>query len=137
MSPYEPWPSILICDSWKYWAKVYLFVSFWEEHNSIGTTNFSFLYELPKSYVQWHICPGSLIIGSLEQILQREGVRGMYRGLSPTVLALLPNWAVSSFASNHFRITKFCLFFISSYNTTIVVFCLGGKYTQVLENCNC
>lgn len=37
---------------------------------------------------------GSLIIGSLEQIFQREGVRGMYRGLSPTVLALLPNWAV-------------------------------------------
>ncbi|ONK63280.1 uncharacterized protein A4U43_C07F13340 [Asparagus officinalis] len=37
---------------------------------------------------------GSLIIGSLEQIVQKEGVRGMYRGLSPTVLALLPNWAV-------------------------------------------
>ncbi|KAM0947618.1 putative mitochondrial carrier protein [Dioscorea sansibarensis] len=37
---------------------------------------------------------GSLIVGSLEQIVQREGVRGMYRGLSPTVLALLPNWAV-------------------------------------------
>ncbi|XP_072960899.1 nicotinamide adenine dinucleotide transporter 1, chloroplastic-like isoform X1 [Typha angustifolia] len=37
---------------------------------------------------------GSLIVGSLEQIFQKEGVRGMYRGLSPTVLALLPNWAV-------------------------------------------
>ncbi|XP_017237070.1 nicotinamide adenine dinucleotide transporter 1, chloroplastic isoform X2 [Daucus carota subsp. sativus] len=37
---------------------------------------------------------GSLIVGSLEQIFQREGIRGMYRGLSPTVLALLPNWAV-------------------------------------------
>lgn len=37
---------------------------------------------------------GSLILGSLEQIFQREGLRGMYRGLSPTVLALLPNWAV-------------------------------------------
>ena len=39
---------------------------------------------------------GSLIVGSLEQIFQKEGLRGMYRGLSPTVLALLPNWAVSS-----------------------------------------
>ncbi|KAG8085285.1 hypothetical protein GUJ93_ZPchr0010g8109 [Zizania palustris] len=37
---------------------------------------------------------GSVIIGSLQQIVQREGFRGMYRGLSPTVLALLPNWAV-------------------------------------------
>ncbi|KAF7154316.1 hypothetical protein RHSIM_Rhsim01G0287900 [Rhododendron simsii] len=37
---------------------------------------------------------GSVIVGSLAQIFQREGVRGMYRGLSPTVLALLPNWAV-------------------------------------------
>ncbi|WMV47666.1 hypothetical protein MTR67_041051 [Solanum verrucosum] len=38
---------------------------------------------------------GSLIVGNLEHIFQKEGLRGMYRGLSPTVLALLPNWAVS------------------------------------------
>lgn len=37
---------------------------------------------------------GCVIAGSLEQILQKEGLRGMYRGLSPTVLALLPTWAV-------------------------------------------
>lgn len=37
---------------------------------------------------------GSLIVGSLQQIFRKEGIRGMYRGLSPTVLALLPNWAV-------------------------------------------
>lgn len=37
---------------------------------------------------------GSVIVGSLEHIFQKEGVRGMYRGLSPTVLALLSNWAV-------------------------------------------
>ncbi|XWS46600.1 hypothetical protein CRYUN_Cryun14cG0082300 [Craigia yunnanensis] len=36
----------------------------------------------------------SLIVGSLEQIFQKEGLRGMYRGLAPTALALLPNWAV-------------------------------------------
>ncbi|KAL4558923.1 hypothetical protein LXL04_037128 [Taraxacum kok-saghyz] len=37
---------------------------------------------------------GSLIIGSLQQIVRKDGFRGMYRGLSPTILALLPNWAV-------------------------------------------
>lgn len=40
-------------------------------------------------------CTGSLIVGSLKQIVHKDGLRGMYRGLSPTVLALLPNWAVS------------------------------------------
>ncbi|PIN24164.1 Mitochondrial FAD carrier protein [Handroanthus impetiginosus] len=37
---------------------------------------------------------GSVILSSLEQIFQKEGFRGLYRGLAPTVLALLPNWAV-------------------------------------------
>ncbi|XP_044490275.1 nicotinamide adenine dinucleotide transporter 2, mitochondrial-like isoform X2 [Mangifera indica] len=37
---------------------------------------------------------GSVIIASLQHILKNEGFRGMYRGLSPTILALLPNWAV-------------------------------------------
>ncbi|CAL5208872.1 unnamed protein product [Lathyrus oleraceus] len=37
---------------------------------------------------------GSLIVGSLEQIYHKEGLRGLYRGLSPTVMVLLPNWAV-------------------------------------------
>uniref|UniRef100_A0A1D1Z142 Mitochondrial substrate carrier family protein W n=1 Tax=Anthurium amnicola TaxID=1678845 RepID=A0A1D1Z142_9ARAE len=36
----------------------------------------------------------SLIISNLQQIIKNEGFRGMYRGLSPTILALLPNWAV-------------------------------------------
>ncbi|KMT05926.1 hypothetical protein BVRB_7g165060 [Beta vulgaris subsp. vulgaris] len=37
---------------------------------------------------------GGVIVSSLNQIFHKEGLRGMYRGLSPTVLALLPNWAV-------------------------------------------
>lgn len=37
---------------------------------------------------------GSVLVSSLEQIFYKEGLRGMYRGLSPTILALLPNWAV-------------------------------------------
>ena len=34
---------------------------------------------------------GSVIITSLENIIRTEGLKGMYRGLLPTILALLPN----------------------------------------------
>ncbi|XP_010922196.1 nicotinamide adenine dinucleotide transporter 2, mitochondrial isoform X4 [Elaeis guineensis] len=36
----------------------------------------------------------SVIISSLEQIIKNEGIKGLYRGLSPTIAALLPTWAV-------------------------------------------
>ncbi|KAK7275287.1 hypothetical protein RIF29_16399 [Crotalaria pallida] len=51
-----------------------------------------------KTRLQVHGLPpahkGSVIITSLQNIFKTEGFRGMYRGLSPTILALLPNWAV-------------------------------------------
>lgn len=28
--------------------------------------------------------------------MKQEGVKGLYRGLTPTLMALLPNWAVSN-----------------------------------------
>ncbi|KDP29452.1 hypothetical protein JCGZ_18373 [Jatropha curcas] len=37
---------------------------------------------------------GSVIITSLQNIIRTEGFKGLYRGLSPTIIALLPNWAV-------------------------------------------
>ncbi|KAE8709335.1 Nicotinamide adenine dinucleotide transporter 2 [Hibiscus syriacus] len=37
---------------------------------------------------------GSVIITSLQNIIRNEGLKGLYRGLSPTIIALLPNWAV-------------------------------------------
>ena len=34
------------------------------------------------------------ISGSLATVVREEGARGLYRGLGPTLMALLPNWAV-------------------------------------------
>lgn len=34
------------------------------------------------------------ITGCLTQIAKNEGLKGLYRGLTPTLMALLPNWAV-------------------------------------------
>ncbi|KAL0541927.1 hypothetical protein IC582_022008 [Cucumis melo] len=55
-----------------------------------------------KTRLQVHGLPsgqrgGSIIVTSLQGIMRSEGFRGLYRGLSPTIVALLPNWAISDF----------------------------------------
>lgn len=35
-----------------------------------------------------------MFAGSLKNIFKNEGMKGLYRGLTPTLFALLPNWAV-------------------------------------------
>ncbi|GJN20394.1 hypothetical protein PR202_gb07768 [Eleusine coracana subsp. coracana] len=37
---------------------------------------------------------GRVIISGFQQILKSEGFPGLYRGLSPTIVALVPTWAV-------------------------------------------
>ena len=37
---------------------------------------------------------GGSVYACTSSLLRTEGIRGLYRGLQPTVLALLPNWAV-------------------------------------------
>ncbi|XAR72322.1 hypothetical protein NMG60_11018920 [Bertholletia excelsa] len=46
---------------------------------------------------------GSVIVTSLQNIIRTEGFKGMYRGLSPTLLALLPNWAVYFSVYSHLK----------------------------------
>ncbi|XP_065040194.1 nicotinamide adenine dinucleotide transporter 2, mitochondrial-like isoform X2 [Musa acuminata AAA Group] len=43
----------------------------------------------------------NIIVSSLKQILRNEGISGLYRGLTPTVTALLPNWAWIRVMSYH------------------------------------
>ncbi|GAB2280038.1 Nicotinamide adenine dinucleotide transporter 2, mitochondrial [Dionaea muscipula] len=50
------------------------------------------VHALPDAAYSGH--KGSIIVTSLQNIIRKEGFRGLYRGLSPTILALLPNWAV-------------------------------------------
>ena len=58
---------------------------------------------------------GSVIVASLQQIFHKEGLRGMYRGLAPTVLALLPNWAVSPCSPYQCSVCNFaCIMFLIS-----------------------
>ncbi|XP_028120759.1 nicotinamide adenine dinucleotide transporter 1, chloroplastic-like [Camellia sinensis] len=50
------------------------------------------VHGLPEAH---HSGPnGIIIITNLQNIIRTEGLKGLYRGLSPTLVALLPNWAV-------------------------------------------
>jgi hypothetical protein len=63
---------------------------------------------------------GSVIVTSLQHIVRTEGFRGMYRGLSPTILALLPNWAVSFF----YRCLCFCV---------VISVCCSKRWNAALD----
>lgn len=34
------------------------------------------------------------IVGTLSRIWKEEGIRGLYRGLTPTVVGYIPTWAI-------------------------------------------
>ncbi|EMS54256.1 hypothetical protein TRIUR3_07374 [Triticum urartu] len=71
---------------------------------------------------------GSVIIGSLEQIARREGFRGLYRGLSPTILALLPNWAV------YFTVYEQLKSMLASSGANVMAASCAGAATTIATN---
>ncbi|PWA49971.1 NAD+ transporter 2 [Artemisia annua] len=62
-----------------------------------------------KTRLQVHGLPdtswrkGGVIVSSLQNIIQKEGFKGLYRGLSPTLAALLPTWAVYFAVYGHLK----------------------------------
>lgn len=76
------------------------------------------------------------IRGGLSHILREEGLRGLYRGLSPTLLALLPNWAVYFTVYERMKVTIADQFTDGqqSTKTYIASATCAGLATQVVTN---
>lgn len=61
------------------------------------------VYGLPSNLSPGTAPPGRIIISGLQHILKTEGLPGLYRGLSPTIVALYPTWAVTFSVYNYVR----------------------------------
>jgi len=61
------------------------------------------VYGLPSNLSSGSALPGKVIVSGLQHILKTEGLPGLYRGLSPTIVALFPTWAVTFSVYNYMR----------------------------------
>ncbi|KAI9311325.1 mitochondrial carrier domain-containing protein [Dichotomocladium elegans] len=56
---------------------------------------------------QGKFVPGELVyrgtVGTLSRIWNEEGIRGLYRGLGPTILGYIPTWAIYFTAYDYFK----------------------------------
>lgn len=50
------------------------------------------VYEVCRSCV--FLLPLIHVIDTITSILKHQGIRGLYRGLGPTILGYLPTWAI-------------------------------------------
>lgn len=44
-----------------------------------------------------------MFTGTLSRIWKEEGIRGLYRGLGPTILGYIPTWAIYFTAYDYFK----------------------------------
>ncbi|CAL5419218.1 unnamed protein product [Camellia sinensis] len=85
------------------------------------------VHGLPEAH---HSGPkGSIIITSLQNIIRTAGLKGLYRGLSPTLVAL-PNWAV------HFTVYGYLKDLLHTHakeilNPPVKCTVTGGAFDQV------
>lgn len=79
-------------------------------------------------------------VGTLSRIWQEEGIRGLYRGLGPTILGYLPTWAIYftayDYCKSHWADELGMLSYIS-YMRTCAILCVNCNLQDMTRNGYC
>lgn len=74
------------------------------------------------------------LAAGLVRILRQEGVRGLYRGLTPTLIALIPNWAVYFTVYERLKTSLSSLYKGSTAGVHMASAAVAGAATVVVTN---